>query len=675
MTSKEINNRIEILRKQLNQANKEYYIEETPSLSDFEYDKKFFELLDLEKNNTDLITPESPTQRVGSNPALEFNQVTHSIPMLSLSNVFGKEEMEDWIEKTSKAADQDIFPLVCELKIDGLAVSVKYENGKLFQGATRGNGIEGEDITTNVKTIRSIPLSIEERNGIEIRGEIYFPNSKFNRFNSERENEGLSTFSNPRNAASGSVRQLDSKETAKRPLDIFFYSLYDLDGEEIFNSQYESLIKMKQLGFRTNKNYKKINNKKELFEYIEQWSKSRFDLDYGTDGIVIKIDNTEIQNKLGSTGRIPKWATAYKFPPEVVETIIKKINFNIGRTGVLTPWAELEPVYIDGVKISRATLHNRDEIERKDIRERDLVELQRAGEVIPQILKVSGKNKRDSDSGKFTFPKFCPDPCNSELLHSKDEVSVRCIDSSCPNKFERLLQYFASKNCMDIDGLGSRICSVLFKEKLITSLDEIYLLKNRKSELLEIEGFGDLSVDKLLESIENSKEKSFSNLLTSFGIEGVGVEIADLITEKISNLIEIKEYSKDQIDFREFLENIDGIGPIVAEKIIIWFKEEKNIDLIEKFINLNIGTKIVEKQSISSSLDGKIFVVTGSFDKYSRNDIETIIKDNGGKVTSKVSSKTDHLILGENPGSKLDDAQNNNVEIIDISDLLNLISS
>lgn len=675
MTSKEINNRIEILRKQLNQANKEYYIEETPSLSDFEYDKKFFELLDLEKNNTDLITPESPTQRVGSNPALEFNQVTHSIPMLSLSNVFGKEEMEDWIEKTSKAVDQDIFPLVCELKIDGLAVSVKYENGKLFQGATRGNGIEGEDITTNVKTIRSIPLSIEERNGIEIRGEIYFPNSKFNRFNSERENEGLSTFSNPRNAASGSVRQLDSKETAKRPLDIFFYSLYDLDGEEIFNSQYESLIKMKQLGFRTNKNYKKINNKKELFEYIEQWSKSRFDLDYGTDGIVIKIDNTEIQNKLGSTGRIPKWATAYKFPPEVVETIIKKINFNIGRTGVLTPWAELEPVYIDGVKISRATLHNRDEIERKDIRERDLVELQRAGEVIPQILKVSGKNKRDSDSGKFTFPKFCPDPCNSELLHSKDEVSVRCIDSSCPNKFERLLQYFASKNCMDIDGLGSRICSVLFKEKLITSLDEIYLLKNRKSELLEIEGFGDLSVDKLLESIENSKEKSFSNLLTSFGIEGVGVEIADLITEKISNLIEIKEYSKDQIDFREFLENIDGIGPIVAEKIIIWFKEDKNIDLIEKFINLNIGTKIVEKQSISSSLDGKIFVVTGSFDKYSRNDIETIIKDNGGKVTSKVSSKTDHLILGENPGSKLDDAQNNNVEIIDISDLLNLISS
>ena len=505
MTSKEINNRIEILRKQLNQANKEYYIEETPSLSDFEYDKKFFELLDLEKNNTDLITPESPTQRVGSNPALEFNQVTHSIPMLSLSNVFGEEEMEDWIEKTSKAVDQNIFPLVCELKIDGLAVSVKYENGKLFQGATRGNGIEGEDITSNVKTIRSIPLSIEERNGIEIRGEIYFPNSKFNRFNSQRENEGLSTFSNPRNAASGSVRQLDPKETAKRPLDIFFYSLYDLDGEEIFNSQYESLIKMKPLGFRTNKNYKKINNKKELFEYIEQWSKSRFDLDYGTDGIVIKIDNTEIQNKLGSTGRIPKWATAYKFPPEVVETIIKKINFNIGRTGVLTPWAELEPVYIDGVKISRATLHNRDEIERKDIRATDLVELQRAGEVIPQILKVSGKNKRDSDSGKFTFPKFCPDPCNSELLHAKDEVSVRCIDSSCPNKFERLLQYFASKNCMDIDGLGSRICSVLFKEKLITSLDEIYLLKNRKSELLEIEGFGDLSVDKLLESIENSK--------------------------------------------------------------------------------------------------------------------------------------------------------------------------
>ena len=675
MTSKENNNRIKILIKELTEANKEYYIEESPSLSDFEYDKKFSELLDLEKNNPELITPESPTQRVGSNPALDFNQVTHSIPMLSLSNVFGGEEMEDWIERTSKAADQDIFPLVCELKIDGLAVSVKYDNGKIFQGATRGNGIEGEDITNNVKTIRSIPLSIEDINGIEVRGEIYFPNSKFNKFNSERETEGLSTFSNPRNAASGSVRQLDSKETSKRPLDIFFYSLYNLDGEEIFGSQYESLVKMKKLGFRTNKNYKKINNKKELFEYIELWSKNRFDLDYGTDGIVIKIDNTEIQNKLGSTGRTPKWATAYKFPPEIVETKIKKINFNVGRTGVLTPWAELEPVYIDGVKISRATLHNKDEIERKDIREKDIVELQRAGEVIPQILKVSEKNKRDSDSQKFIFPKFCPDPCNSELLHSEDEVSVRCMDSSCPNKFERLLQYFASKNCMDIEGLGSRICSILFKEKLITSLDEIYLLKNKKNELLDIEGFGELSIEKLFESIENSKNKSFSNLVTSFGIEGVGVEIADLITEKVSNLIEIKEYSKDQSSFRDFLENIDGIGPIVAEKIIIWFKEDKNIDLIEKFIDLNIGTKIAQKQYSSNSLEGKTFVVTGSFDKYSRNDIETIIKDNGGKVTSKVSSKTNHLILGANPGSKLDDAQNNNVEILDISDFLNLISS
>ncbi len=675
MTSKEINNRIKILRKELNLANKEYYIDESPSLTDFEYDKKFTELLELEKNNPDLIISESPTQRIGSNPALEFNQVTHSIPMLSLSNVFGEEEMEDWIQKTSKSADQDIFPLVCELKIDGLAVSVKYENGKIFQGATRGNGVEGEDITNNVKTIRSIPLSIEESNGIEVRGEIYFPNSKFNNFNLNRESEGLSTFSNPRNAASGSVRQLDPQETAKRPLDIFFYSLYNLEGEEIYNSQYESLQTMKKLGFRTNKNYQKINNKKELFEYIEFWSKSRFDLDYGTDGIVIKIDDTAIQKKLGSTGRIPKWATAYKFPPEIVETKIKKINFNVGRTGFLTPWAELEPTYIDGVKISRATLHNRDEIERKDLREGDLVELQRAGEVIPQIIKVSENNKREINSEEFQFPKFCPDPCNSELLHSEDEVSVRCIDSSCPNKFERLLQYFASKNCMDIEGLGSRICSILFNKKFITSLDEIYLLKNKKIELLDIEGFGELSVDKLLESIENSKTKSFGNLLTSFGIEGVGVEIADLITEKIPNLIEIKELSKDPNSFRDFLENIDGIGPIVAKKIIIWFEEDKNIDLIQKFIELNIGTKIEEKLPSTKTLEGKTFVITGSFDNYSRNDIESIIKDNGGKVTSKVSSKTDNLILGTNPGSKLEDAQNNNVEIINISDFLNLISS
>ena len=430
MTSKDIKNRIEILRKELNQANREYYIEESPSLSDFEYDRKFNELLILERENLDLIIPESPTQRVGTSPAEEFNQVTHTVPMLSLSNVFGDEDLIDWIDKTVKAVDQNIFPLVCELKIDGLAVSEKYDDGKLFQGATRGNGVEGEDITNNVKTIRSIPLEIEDKNTIEVRGEIFFPNSRFTNFNEQRESEGLSTFSNPRNAASGSVRQLDPNETAKRPLDIFFYSLYNIEGQEIFDSQYRSLEEMKKLGLKTNKNYKKIQNKQELFEYIEFWSNNRANLDYGTDGIVIKIDDVKIQKKLGSTGRTPKWATAYKFPAEIVETKIIKINFNVGRTGVLTPWAELEPAYIDGVKISRATLHNRDEIERKDIREGDLVQLQRAGEVIPQIIRVSKNNLRNDLSKKFNFPVYCPEPCNSQLLHSEEEVSVRCVDSS-----------------------------------------------------------------------------------------------------------------------------------------------------------------------------------------------------------------------------------------------------
>jgi len=674
MTSKEIDNKINILRSEINLANKEYYIDDSPALSDFEYDEKFNELLELEKKHPDLVVPESPTQRVGSTPTQEFKQVRHSTPMLSLSNVFDLEELNDWIEKTTKSANENIFPLVCELKIDGLAVSVKYQGGIIVQGATRGNGIEGEDITNNVKTIRSIPLAIKENIGLEVRGEVYFQNSRFNIFNTERESEGLNTFSNPRNAAAGSVRQLDPKETAKRPLDIFFYSLYNLNGEEIFDSQYKSLTKMKSLGFRTNKNYKKITNKKDLIKYIEFWSKNRFDLDYGTDGIVIKIDNTNIQKKLGNTGRTPKWSTAYKFPPEVVQTKIIKINFNVGRTGVLTPWAELEPSYIDGVRITRATLHNKDEIERKDIRVGDLVELQRAGEVIPQIIMVSRNNKRAENSKKFEFPAFCPDPCNSKLLQSDDEVSVRCIDSSCPNKFERLLQYFASKHCMDIEGLGSRICTILCRENFVTSLVDIYALKDKKNQLLDLEGFGELSVENLLESIENSKNKSFSNLLTSFGIEGVGVEIAELITEKIPNLTQIKEKSKNKNEFNKFLEDIDGIGPIVAKKIVTWFEENKNIELVDKFSELKIGTTSEDENITTNSLEGKIFVITGSFGEYNRNEIESIIKNNGGKVSSKVSSKTDNLILGSNPGSKLEDAQKNNLEIINISELLKLIS-
>jgi DNA ligase (NAD+) len=673
MTSKDIKNRIEILRKELNQANREYYIEESPSLSDFEYDRKYNELLILERENPNLIIPESPTQRVGTSPAEAFNQVTHTVPMLSLSNVFGDEDLIDWIDKTTKAVNQNIFPLVCELKIDGLAVSVKYDDGKLFQGATRGNGVEGEDITNNVKTIRSIPLEIEDKNTIEARGEIFFPNSRFTNLNEQRESEGLSTFSNPRNAASGSVRQLDPNETAKRPLDIFFYSLYNIEGQEIFDSQYKSLQEMKKLGLKTNKNYKKIQNKQELFEYIEFWSNNRANLDYGTDGIVIKIDDVKIQKKLGSTGRIPKWATAYKFPAEIVETKIIKINFNVGRTGVLTPWAELEPAYIDGVKISRATLHNRDEIERKDIREGDLVQLQRAGEVIPQIIGVSKNNLRNDLSKKFNFPVYCPCPRKSQLLHSEEEVSVRCLDSYCPHKFERLLQYFASKNCMDIEGLGSRICTILFKENFITSLDEIYSLKNKKQELLKLEGFGELSINKLLESIENSKKKPFSNLLTSFGIEGVGVEIAELISTKFSSLVEIKEGSESN-NFNEILENLEGIGPVVAMKITDWFSEEKNKILIDNFIKLNIGHEKTENAITSNILEGKSFVVTGSFDEYSRNDIESIIKTHGGKVSSKVSSKTSNLILGSNPGSKLTDAQENNIEIIDITEFLKLVT-
>ena len=507
----------------------------------------------------------------------------------------------------------------------------------------------------------------------EARGEVYFPISKFNLFNQERLKQGLNIYSNPRNSSSGSVRQLDPKETAKRPINIFFYSLLSSDGKEITNSHLRSLKILRDIGLRTEKNFKKINSFTELKDFINYWNNSRQNLDYGTDGIVIKVDSIKLQKTLGNTGRTPRWATAFKFPPEVVETKLHKINFNVGRTGVLTPWAELEPVFIDGVKISRATLHNKDEIQRKDLRENDLVEIQRAGEVIPQILRVSKNNVRSMYSKEFSFPIKCPEPCNSTLFSDPNEVSVICISSSCPNKLERLLQYFTSKNCMDIEGLGNKICSILFKKNIIVSLDDIYKLNEKKDELLNIEGFGDLRINNLLLSIENSKNKPFSSLLTALGIDGVGVEIAELITKKIQTLKKLKEQIQTPEKLKEILIDIDGVGPIVAGNFLKWTNQKSNINLIDSFLELEIGNEIEKIIHKTNNLENKIFVITGSFENLKRNDIGDLIKNNGGKVVNKVSKNTDYLILGENAGSKLLDAQNNNIEIINIEDLKILI--
>ena len=678
MQHSEVQKKILSLRNEIELANKEYYIKENSSISDFEYDEKFKELVELESKFPNFIISNSPTQRVGSTPSDQFNQVVHKSPMLSLSNVFSFEDLNDWIKRTTKITGKDIFPVICELKIDGLAVSIKYKNGSFSEASTRGNGSIGEEITRNIKTIKSIPLVINSKENnkhenFEARGEVYFPISKFNLFNQERIKQGLTIYSNPRNSSSGSVRQLDPKETAKRPVDIFFYSLLDSDGNEFTTSHIKSLETLKELGLKTENNFKKINNFKELNDYINYWSKKRDDLDYGTDGIVIKVDDINLQKKLGSTGRTPRWATAFKFPPEVVETKINKINFNVGRSGVLTPWAELEPVFIDGVKISRATLHNKDEIQRKDLRENDLVEIQRAGEVIPQIIRVSKNNLRNKNSTKFSFPKKCPDPCNSTLLSDPNEVSVICINSSCPNKLERLLQYFTSKNCMDIEGLGNKICSILFKKNVIASLDEIYKLNEKKDELMEIEGFGELRINNLLLSIENSKKKPFSCLLTALGIDGVGVEIAELITKKIKNLNKLKEKIQNPEELKEELINIDGVGPIVVENFITWSNQKRNIDLIDSFLELEIGTEREKAVLSTTILKNKTFVITGTFENFKRNDIGDLIKSNGGKVVSKISKITDYLILGENPGSKLLDAQNNNIKILNIDDFKTLI--
>jgi DNA ligase (NAD+) len=627
------------------------------------------ELLALEEANPTLLTPDSPTQRVGAPPADGFDEVVHPVPMLSLGNVFDEEGFRAWYQRALDYLELESAPMVCELKIDGLALAITYRDGVMERAATRGDGERGEDVTLNVRTIRSVPLKLEGAEGtippvVELRGEVFLPNSRFAELNTEREEAGLPAYVNPRNSASGSLRQLDSTETAKRPLDMFFYARGYVEGFEEPSSHWDTLQAIKSWGGRTNEWTRKVETVEEVMAFIAETGDRRESLDYGIDGVVIKIDSIAIQRRLGYVGRDPRWAIAYKFPAEQVKTVLKAIHVNVGRTGALTPWAELEPVVVGGVTVGRATLHNKDEIARKDFREGDRVVIQRAGDVIPQVVEVSSKNKRSADSVRFEFPEACPS-CGTETVQSEDEAVTRCVNTTCPAQFERLLEHFASRGTMDIEGLGERVAQDLPRLGFVSNIADVYRLHERRDDLLELEKMGETRVDNLLKAIEASRSQSLTRLLFALGIPGIGSESAEWLSRRFRSLAGVKDSTEKE------LLAINGVGPIVAKTIIDYFAVEQNRQLVHDLIELGIDPiDDTPEPSADHPANGVTFVVTGRLDSMSRSEAQNRIKTLGGKATGSVTKKTDYLLAGAEAGSKLEKAQRLGVHVIDEAEFI-----
>ena len=667
--SDEIAVRAAQLRAEINRANRLYYVDNAPELDDAEWDGRMQELLALEEAHPALRTPDSPTQRVGAPPADGFDEVVHPVPMLSLGNVFDEDGFRAWYQRALDYLELECAPMVCELKIDGLALAITYRDGVMERAATRGDGERGEDVTTNVRTIRSVPLKLEGSEDeippvMELRGEVFLPNSRFAELNTEREEAGLPAYVNPRNSASGSLRQLDSTETAKRPLDMFFYSLGYVEGTEEPSSHWDTLQAIKGWGGRTNEWTRRADTVEEVMAAIANAGEVRESLDYGIDGVVIKIDSIAIQRRLGYVGRDPRWAIAYKFPAEQVETVLKAIHVNVGRTGALTPWAELEPVVVGGVTVGRATLHNKDEIARKDFREGDRVVIQRAGDVIPQVVEVSSKNKRSADSVPFEFPDACPS-CGTATVQSEDEAVTRCVNTTCPAQFERLLEHFSSRGAMDIEGLGERVAQDLPRLGFVSNIGDIYRLHVRRDDLLELEKMGETRVDNLLKAIEASRSQSLPRLLYALGIPGIGSESADWLSRRFRSLGSVKDATEEE------LLAINGVGPIVAKTIVDYFAVDQNRQLVDDLIELGINPiDDTPEPSADHPANGVTFVVTGRLDSMSRSEAQNRIKTLGGKATGSVTKKTDYLLAGAEAGSKLEKAQRLGVHVIDEAEFI-----
>lgn len=642
--------RIKELTKQLNQYNEEYYIYNSPSVSDYEYDSLMRELENLEKEYPEYALSDSPTKRVGDDTDGSLEQIIYEIPMLSLANAFSKEELEEFDNRVKGFGVKPTY--ICELKIDGISSSSHFQKGTFYLGATRGNGTIGENITSNMKMVRTLPHQINQDIDVEVRGEVYMKKSVFDSLNKQKLESGEEPFKNPRNAAGGSLKMLDSQVTKKRKLDLFAYTLVNAEKYGV-SSQTEALEFIENLGFEVNPLYKHCQNIKEVIDYIEYWKDRRKDLDYETDGVVIKVNEFAFQKVIGSTTKSPRWAIAYKFPALEVETQLLDIKFTVGRTGNITPNAVLKPVMIAGSLVQRATLNNEDFVVSKDIRVGDYVLVRKAGEIIPEVVRVV-MEKRNVNLPKFQMIDKCP-VCGGNLVRKPDEAGHYCVNKDCPGRKKANIIYFASKVAMDIETLGEKNVSLLFDLGYLDSITDIYRLKDKKQELEKIEGFGEKSVNVLLENIEKSKENELSKVITSLGIRFVGNKVAKTLCKKFKSLTGFLNATID-----DYI-GIKDIGLTTAQSLVIFFNENKN--LIEELISLGINP-IQENIIKSNAFSGKTFVLTGKLETLTREEATRLIELHGGSVSSSVSSKTSYVLLGTDPGSKYEKAKKLNIPII-----------
>lgn len=655
--------RIEELISLINYHNEKYYNQDSPEIEDFEYDNLMKELIKLEEENPELKRNDSPSNRVGGKPLDKFEQVVHKIPMLSLSNAYSWEDLKDFDSRVREAVGADV-EYVVEFKIDGLSVGLNYNNGIFESGATRGNGIVGENITKNLMTIKNIPLNIDEKGELTVRGEVYISKKDFEEINKIQEEQDQPLYANPRNLAAGSLRQLDSKLTAKRPLDIFIFNLEDINSKQ-FKTHSESLEYLKQQGFHVSPEFKVFKTMDEIIEHIKYWTEHREDLGFGIDGMVIKVNDLAQREQMGYTAKSPRWAIAYKFPAERKETKLLDIVVEVGRTGTITPTAVLEPIRLAGTTVSRATLHNEDYINEKDIKINDTVLVQKAGDIIPQVVEVI-KEKRTGEEIEFKMPEECP-VCGEPTVRLEGEAAVKCINISCPAQIRRGIIHFASREAMDIDGLGESIITLLLKKDLIKDISDLYYLK--KEQISVLERMGDKSATNLINAINKSKENDLWRFINGLGIKLIGTKAAKILASEFKDLDKLMNATEQE------LINLEEFGQTMADSVVEFFKEEKNISVIEKLKEAGVNTKLIESDDadIPKIFEKMKIVLTGTLPTLKRNDAKEMIEKRGGKATSSVSKSTSFVLAGEEAGSKLTKANDLGVKVIDEEKFLQLI--
>src|SRR5579864_4055406 len=660
--AKDLEKKIESLRDKIRHHEYLYYVLDHPEISDQEFDRLMQQLKDLEAENPSLITPDSPTQRVGGKPREGFVKVRHSSPMLSLDNTYSGEELRGWERRVHELSGRKDVDYVCELKLDGMSLALIYENGRLARGVTRGDGTTGEDVTLNVRTVRSIPLSIElsklKKAGIppdfEARGELLMPTAAFKKVNEERERNGLPTFANPRNFTAGTVRQLDSNITAQRRLDYFAYMLLQ-NGHTYFDRHSKTLDALEKAGFKVNKHRKLVHSMAEVWSFIQEWEGKRESLPYEIDGIVVKVDRTSLQAELGFTGKAPRWAIAYKYAARAGVTKLEDIRVQVGRTGKLTPVAMLAPVSIGGTTVRNATLHNMDEIERLGVKIGDWVQVERGGDVIPKVAKVIEDKDHPRGHKTFHMPDACPE-CGTKVVRSEGEVDHRCVNANCPAKLRETIMHFASRGVMNIDGMGEALVNQLIERGLVKNVADIYDLT--KKDLLSLERFADKSAQNILDEIENSKALPLDRVIYGLGIRFVGARTAQFLAEHFGSMDALASAGVEE------LQNVDEVGPRIAESIVEFFSIPANRKLVERLGAAGLAFKGAKKER-GTKLAGKTFVLTGTLAKYTRDEAKKMIEDAGGRVSGSVSKKTDYVVAGADAGSKLDKAKELGVAVID----------